>query len=52
VISASLLLAEDGFSGELTRQPGENIRMYAILQSSLLLPEYYIISYEGTAFTI
>jgi MBG domain (YGX type) len=51
-VTVGSLLGEDAFSGELIRQPGENIGTYAILQGSLLLPEYYQISYEGASFTI
>jgi hypothetical protein len=46
------LLSGDAFVGELTRQPGENVGIYAILQGTLTLPDYYEITYVGAYFTI
>jgi len=51
-ITYGSLLPGDSFSGELTRQPGENIGTYAILQGTLSLPDYYEITYVGSNLTI
>ena len=42
----------DEFSGALTRQPGERVGTYAILQGTLSLPDYYQLDYEEATFTI
>ena len=42
----------DTFTGMLTREPGEAVGTYAILQGSLSLPEYYDLTYAGADFTI
>jgi hypothetical protein len=46
------LLPGDAFSGALTRQLGNNIGTYAILQGTLSLPEYYEINYVVSMLTI
>jgi hypothetical protein len=51
-VTAGYLLEGDNFSGELTRQPGEDIGTYAILQGSLSLPDYYQLNYQGAEFSI
>ena len=51
-VTAGSLLTLDGFSGNLTRQPGENVGVYAILQGSLSLPDYYKITFVSANFTI
>jgi hypothetical protein len=51
-VTAGSLLVGDSFSGELTRQPGEDIGTYAILQGSLSLPGYYQLNYQGAEFSI
>jgi len=51
-VTVGWLLDGDAFSGELTREPGENIGTYAILQGLLSLPDYYRISFESATFTI
>ncbi len=51
-VTAGSLLTFDGFSGSLTRQPGEIVGVYAILQGSLSLPAYYKITFVGADFTI
>ena len=51
-VTVGSLLAGDAFSGELTRQPGQNAGTYAILQGTLSLPDYYVITFVGADFTI
>jgi len=51
-VTAGSLLSGDAFSGELTREPGEGVRTYAILQGALSLPDYYELTYVGATFTI
>jgi hypothetical protein len=51
-LTVGTLLSGDTFSGELIRQPGNNIGTYAILQGTLSLPEYYEITYVGSDLTI
>ena len=51
-ITIGSLLAGDSFNGELTRQPGESIGKYAILQGALSLSDYYNVTYVGADFTI
>ena len=51
-LTVGTLLSGDTFSGELIRQPGNNIGTYAILQGTLTLPEYYEITYVGSNLTI
>ncbi len=46
------LLSGDAFSGALTRQLGNNIGTYAILQGTLSLPEYYEMTYVVSMLTI
>jgi hypothetical protein len=51
-VTVGSLLSGDSFSGALTRQPGEQIRSYAILQGTLSLPAYYDLTYVGANLTI
>jgi hypothetical protein len=51
-VTAGSLLEGDEFSGALTRQPGERVGTYAILQGTLSLPDYYQLDYEEATFTI
>jgi hypothetical protein len=51
-LTAGTLLAGDTFDGELTRQSGEAVGTYAILQGTLTLPEYYTITFVRADFTI
>ena len=46
LISGSLLTG-DAFTGELTRDPGEDVGTYAIRQGSLALAAYYDLTYVG-----
>ncbi|MDD4148865.1 MAG: MBG domain-containing protein, partial [Bacteroidales bacterium] len=46
------LATGDNFSGALSRQPGEDIGTYNILQGSLWISPNYIISYNGDVFEI
>jgi len=52
LISNNSLLTGDAFSGELSRQPGETMGTYAILQGLPALPDYYQITFVGANFTI
>jgi hypothetical protein len=51
-LTSGSLLVGDTFSGELTRQPGEAVGTYAILQGTLTLPDYYTLTFVGADFTI
>jgi hypothetical protein len=51
-ITSGSLLIFDSFTGELTREPGEDIGVYQILQGTLALPDYYELTYIGAKFTI
>lgn len=42
----------DSFSGSLEREPGENVRGYAINKGTLSLGNNYNLSFEGAQFTI
>ena len=46
------LYGADAFSGALTREEGNNIGSYAILQGTLTAGDNYEIAYEGATFTI
>ncbi|MFO0956828.1 MAG: MBG domain-containing protein [Isosphaeraceae bacterium] len=51
-LTSGSLVPGDGFSGALTRTPGDNIGAYAILQGSLQLSNNYALSYIGSNLTI
>ena len=51
-VTIGSLLTGDVFSGELSREPGEALGTYAILQGLLTLPDYYEITFVGANFTI
>jgi len=51
-ITSGSLLSGDAFTGTLIREPGEAMGTYAILQGTLLLPEYYDLTYVGAELTI
>ncbi len=51
-ITSGSLLSGDTFTGTLIRKPGEAPGTYAILQGTLLLPEYYDFIYVGADLTI
>jgi hypothetical protein len=51
-ITVGSLLWWDYFIGNLTRQPGEQIGTYAILQGTLSLPAYYDLTIVESTFTI
>ncbi len=51
-ITSGSLAFEDEFSGELTREEGETVGTYAILQGSLVLNENYDFTYYPGLFTI
>ncbi|MCX7556906.1 DUF1566 domain-containing protein [Xanthomonadaceae bacterium JHOS43] len=46
------LVNGDSFSGNLTREPGENAGVYDILQGSLTAGDNYAITFHGAVFTI
>ena len=52
LITYGSLLPGDGFSGSLTRQPGESVGTYPILLGTLSLPNYYDITFVGADLTI
>jgi hypothetical protein len=51
-VTSGSLLTGDEFTGSLARDPGEKSGTYAILQGSLTLPDYYVITYVGANLTI
>jgi hypothetical protein len=51
-LTVGSLLDGDAFTGELSRQPGETVGTYAILQGTLSLPDYYDLTFVGADFTI
>jgi hypothetical protein len=51
-ITSGSLVSSDAFTGTLIREPGEAIGTYAILRGTLVLPEYYDITYMGADLTI
>ncbi len=51
-VTSGTRLAGDSFSGVLIRQLGEAKGTYPILQGSLSLSDYYVITYVGANFTI
>jgi hypothetical protein len=51
-VTVGSLLDGDIFTGVLARQPGQVAGTYAILQGTLSLPSYYVITYVGADFTI
>jgi hypothetical protein len=46
------LIGSDGFTGALTREAGENVGTYAILQGTLALSNNYILDYTSAGFNI
>jgi hypothetical protein len=46
------LVGTDTFSGELTREPGEDVGNYDILQGTLSLGDNYTLDFTGALFTI
>ncbi|WP_165825242.1 YDG domain-containing protein [Rhodopseudomonas palustris] len=46
------LVAGDSLSGALSRDPGESVGSYAILQGTLAASQNYLLSYVGADFTI
>jgi hypothetical protein len=51
-ITAGSLAFDDVFSGALTREPGEAVGAYAILQGTLALNSNYTLTYVGANLTI
>ena len=51
-VTSGILAAGDHFSGALSREPGEAIGTYAILQDTLTLSANYLLTYEGDTLTI
>jgi hypothetical protein len=51
-ITSGSLAFSDAFTGALSRQSGENVGVYNILQGTLALNSSYILSYVGASFTI
>lgn len=51
-ITEGSLVFSDTFTGTLTRDPGEDAGVYAILQGSLALPINYLLTYVGNDLTI
>jgi hypothetical protein len=50
--STPVLLAGDSFTGEMTRAPGENIGLYAILPGTLSAGSNYVINFVSANFEI
>ena len=51
-ITSGSLAFSDGFTGTLTRAPGENVGSYAILQGALALTSNYTLTYASSNFAI
>ena len=51
-ITSGSLIPGDAFTGALTREGGEAVDNYAILQGTLALPGYYDLTYNGANLTI
>lgn len=51
-ITAGSLVFTDTFTGTLTREPGEGVGMYPILQGTLALSANYVLTYVGADLTI
>jgi len=51
-VTAGTLVFSDTFTGTLSREPGEAVGTYAILQNTLALNENYDLTYVGADFTI
>ena len=51
-ITSGSLVFSDTFTGSLTRDPGENVGPYAILQGTLALPASYVLTFVGDDLTI
>jgi hypothetical protein len=51
-IITGALVGTDAFTGELTREPGEDVGTYAILQGTLALSANYDLVFTGADFTI
>jgi hypothetical protein len=51
-ITSGSLLYPDIFSGTLVRELGEFPGTYAIMQGTLSLPDYYVLTYVGSHLTI
>ncbi len=51
-MSPELLIGTDTFTGELTREPGENVGTYAINQGTLALNDNYELVFTSADFTI
>ena len=52
ITSGELVANGDAFSGELSRQPGEDVGEYPITQGTLSLGDNYDITFEGGVLTI
>src|SRR5205823_1054035 len=51
-ITSGSLAYSDGFSGSLTRNPGQNVGQYAITQGTVALSTNYVLTYKGANLTI
>lgn len=51
-ITSGSLVFGDNFTGALTRAPGDNVSLYAILQGSLALNPNYSLTYVGNMYEI
>jgi hypothetical protein len=51
-ITKGSLVFDDTFSGALTREPGEDVGQYDILQGTLTLPIAYKLVFVGSVLTI
>src|SRR5204862_142816 len=51
-VTSGSLVAEDGFTGSLTRVAGENVGAYAIVQGTLTAGSNYNLTYAGANLTI
>ncbi len=51
-VTSGSLVFNDAFTGALSREAGEDVGDYAILQGTLALSANYDMSYEGNTFTI
>jgi hypothetical protein len=51
-ITSGTLAGTDSFTGNLTRDPGENAGIYPVRQGTLALNDNYVITFQGSGLTI
>ena len=51
-VTSGTLVGSDAFSGDITRDPGENAGTYSIRQGTLALNNNYTITFSGSYLTI